>query len=112
MAEKLEPYGYEYYVIDNGWFGEYKLHPGTLDALEKHATDVRINEYGLCFPPRPTSPPVASRSSSDATTRPEIRRAHDARHTTQGLGHELPIQGTSFTARDVADTGRVQLCLV
>ena len=23
MAEKLKPYGYEYFVIDNGWFGEY-----------------------------------------------------------------------------------------
>lgn len=33
MAEHLKPYGYEYFVIDNGWFGEYKLKPrDTLSA--------------------------------------------------------------------------------
>ena len=30
MAEKLLPYGYEYFVIDNGWFGEYTLQEGTI----------------------------------------------------------------------------------
>lgn len=29
MASKLRPFGYEYFVIDNGWFGEYELVPGT-----------------------------------------------------------------------------------
>ena len=28
FAEKLKPYGYEYYVIDAGWFGEFKLQAG------------------------------------------------------------------------------------
>ena len=28
MAEKLKPHGYEYFVIDNGWFGEYALQEG------------------------------------------------------------------------------------
>ena len=30
MAEKLLPFGYEYFVIDNGWFGEYTLQEGTI----------------------------------------------------------------------------------
>ena len=30
MAEKLKPHGYEYFVIDNGWFGEYALQEGTI----------------------------------------------------------------------------------
>jgi len=44
MAEKLKPFGYEYYVVDNGWFGEYELVPGTIYSAEKHAHDVNINE--------------------------------------------------------------------
>ena len=50
MGKQLWPYGYEYFVIDNGWFGEYKLKPGTLYPLEKHASDVRINEHGHVVP--------------------------------------------------------------
>ena len=52
MASKLRPFGYEYFVIDNGWFGEYELVPGTKYPAEKHASDVRINEYGLLQPSR------------------------------------------------------------
>jgi alpha-galactosidase len=29
FATKLKPYGYNYFVIDAGWFGEFKLQPGT-----------------------------------------------------------------------------------
>ena len=42
MAEKLKPHGYEYFVIDNGWFGEYALQEGTIFPAEKHAHDVRL----------------------------------------------------------------------
>ena len=50
MAEKLLPYGYEYFVIDNGWFGEYTLQEGTIFPAEKHAHDIRIDEYGYFLP--------------------------------------------------------------
>ena len=50
MAEKLKPHGYEYFVIDNGWFGEYTLQEGTIYPAEKHAHDIRINEYGYFLP--------------------------------------------------------------
>ena len=42
MAELLQPYGYEYFVIDNGWFGEYELKEGSLCPLEKHASDIPL----------------------------------------------------------------------
>ena len=29
FAEKYKPFGYEYFVIDAGWFREYELIPGT-----------------------------------------------------------------------------------
>ena len=34
MAEKLKPHGYEYFVIDNGWFGEYTLQEGAIYPAE------------------------------------------------------------------------------
>ena len=65
MAEHLKPYGYEYFVIDNGWFGEYALKPGTLYPREKHASDVRLNEYGHVMPSKAYFPggltPIAER---------------------------------------------------
>ena len=46
FAEKLKPHGYEYFVIDAGWFGEFKLHEGTMYPAEKHAAALNINEFG------------------------------------------------------------------
>ena len=50
FAEKLKPYGYEYFVIDAGWFGEFKLREGTMYPAEKHAKELNINEFGLLQP--------------------------------------------------------------
>jgi hypothetical protein len=50
MAERLRPIGCEYFVEDNGWFGEYRLQPGTLHPAEKHAHDVNVNAYGHFLP--------------------------------------------------------------
>jgi hypothetical protein len=36
FVEKLQPSGYEYFVIDGGWYGEYKLIPGTLYPVMKN----------------------------------------------------------------------------
>ena len=50
MAKRFKSFGYEYFVIDNGWFGEYRLQPNTLYSTERHASDININEYGLLQP--------------------------------------------------------------
>jgi alpha-galactosidase len=111
MAQKLEPFGYEYFVIDNGWFGEYKLKPGTLYPLEKHASDVRINEYGHVIP---------SKTYFPGGLRPIIERCHELGlkfgiHMMRGIPRKayemnLPIMGTSFKARDIADTDPKNNC--
>ena len=56
MADKPLPYGYEYFVIDNGWFGEYTLQEGTIfpyfimDLPETikmmGQSDVKLNKNG------------------------------------------------------------------
>ncbi|MHC4631233.1 MAG: glycoside hydrolase family 27 protein [Planctomycetota bacterium] len=104
MAVKLRPVGYEYFVIDNGWFGEYTLQPGTMYAAEKHAHDVNINEYGL-FQPSKCYFPNGFKSLID--------RCHElglkfGLHLMRGVPRKavelnLPIKGTRFRASDIAD---------
>jgi hypothetical protein len=111
MARQLKPYGYQYFVIDNGWFGEYKLKPGTLYALEKHASDVRLDEHGHVVP---------SQAYFPGGLKPIIDRCHElglkfGLHMMRGIPRKaydlnLPIKGTSYRARDVADTNPKHLC--
>lgn len=105
MAELLEPYGYEYFVIDNGWFGEYKLKQGTLYPQEKHAHDMRLNKWGHVIP---------SKAYFPGGLKPIIDRCHELGmkfgvHMMRGIPRKaydlsLPIKGTKYTARDIANT--------
>ena len=40
---KLKPHGYEYFVIDAGWFEEFELRHGTIYPIEKHAKKLNFN---------------------------------------------------------------------
>lgn len=105
MAKKLRPSGYEYFVVDNGWFGEYELVPGTIYPAEKHAHDVNLNEYGYF---------LASKVYFPHGLRPIADRCHALGlrfgvHLMRGIprkAYELNsrIEGTEYTARDVAIT--------
>jgi hypothetical protein len=111
MAVKLKPHGYEYFVIDNGWFGEYALQEGTIYPAEKHAHDIRINEYGH-FQPSEVYFPNGLKPIAD--------RAHELGlkfgvHLMRGIPRkayelDLPILGTKYTARDIADTDPKENC--
>ncbi len=43
FAEKLKPHGYKYFVIDAGWFGEFKLQEGSIYPAEKHAVEIELS---------------------------------------------------------------------
>jgi alpha-galactosidase len=111
MAEILAPYGYEYFVIDNGWYGEYKLKPGTLFPVERHASDVRLNEFGQVMPSKAYFPGGIKRIAD---------RCHELGlkfgiHMMRGIPRKayelnLPIQGTPYRARDIADTNPANNC--
>ena len=86
------------FVIDNGWFGEYTLQEGTIFPAEKHAHDVRINQFWLFFALKSLFSKwfrlfgffrIKSEESSDL---------------------DLPIEGTLYTARDVAVTDPEENC--
>ena len=112
MAVQLKPYGYEYFVIDNGWFGEYKLKPGTLYPLEKHASDVRLNEFGQVIP---------SKTYFPGGFKPIADRCHQLGlkfgiHMMRGIPRKavemnLPIKGTPYRARGIAETNPKSNCV-
>ena len=112
MAEKLKPHGYEYFVIDNGWFGEYALQEGTIFPAEKHAHDVRIDGFGYFLPSKVYFPnglkPIAERCHALGLKfgvhlmRGIPRKAYEL---------DLPIEGTSYTARDIAVTDLKENCV-
>lgn len=105
FAERLAPYGYKYFVIDAGWFGEYELVPGTLYPKEKHAKKLNINEYGLLQP---------SKTYFPNGLQPVIKRCHElglkfGLHIMRGIPRvsvekNTPVKGTIYHARDIADT--------
>ena len=112
MADKLKPHGYEYFVIDNGWFGEYTLQEGTIFSAEKHAHDIRINEYGHFLPSEVYFP---------GGLKPIADRCHELGlkfgvHLMRGIPRkayelDLPIKGTKYTARDIANTDPEENCV-
>ncbi|MFC2080003.1 glycoside hydrolase family 27 protein [Bacteroidota bacterium] len=105
MAQKLKPHGYEYFVIDAGWFGEFQLQEGTIYPAEKHASKLNMNEYGLL---------QASECYFPNGLKPIIDRCHELGlkfgiHLMRGIPREAvrrntPVKGTSYFASDIADT--------
>ncbi len=111
MAEKLKPHGYEYFVIDNGWFGEYTLQEDTIYPAEKHAHDIRINEYGY-FLPSKVYFPNGLKNISDHCHALGLKFGL---HLMRGIPRKayelnLPIEGTLYTARDIAITDPEENC--
>ena len=109
FIEKLKPFGYEYFVIDAGWFGEYRLKEGTIYSKEIHASELRFNEYGILQPSKTYFPNGFG---------PLIEKCHAAGlkfglHLMRGIPKQaveanVPIKGTKYHARDIADT--VNIC--
>jgi len=111
FAEKLKPSGFEYFVIDSGWFGEFKLFEDTIYPKEKHAADVRLNENGLFLP---------SKTYFPNGLEPIIKRCHQLDlkfgiHLMRGIPrkavHEkLLIEGTNISADKIAITEESMNC--
>jgi len=105
FIEKFAPHGYEYFVIDAGWFGEFKLQEGTFYPAEKHAAKMKFNEFGL-LQPSDTYFPNGFKKLID--------RCHElglkfGLHLMRGIPRaavkaNVPIKGTKYFAKDIADT--------
>lgn len=105
FAEKLKTHGYEYFVIDAGWFGEFELQEGNIYPAEKHAEKLNFNEYGLLQP---------SGTYFPNGLQPIIDRCHELGlkfgiHLMRGIPRaaveaNTPVKGTNYFAQDIADT--------
>ncbi len=105
FAKKLKPFGYEYFVIDAGWFGEFKLQEGTIYPAEKHAIILNLNEYGLLQPSK-TYFPNGLQSIIDHGHELGIKFGL---HLMRGIPRaavkaNTQVKGTKYFARDIADT--------
>jgi len=105
MAERLLPLGYDTFVIDEGWYSEYEKAPGSRWPMSGIRPRLCLDSSGRYVPSTKVFPNGLNRL---------IDRAHQlglqfGLHLLRGIPREavernLPVQGTPFTARDIADT--------
>lgn len=103
MAEKFLPFGYNYFVIDDGWQVEAELYEGT--TYPKKDLGLAIDEYGL-QEPSTTYFPNGIKAVADHA---HERGLKFGLWTIRGIPRiavekNLPIKGTKYHARDIADT--------
>ena len=105
FAEKLKPHGYEYFVIDLGWYAEYEFFPGTKFPNERHAQEINLDEFGLyepseCYFPKGLQPIFNRAKELDVKIGLHLMRGIPRK----AVRLDLPIKGTSHTAAQIADT--------
>lgn len=104
FIEKLKPHGYEYFVLDAGWYQHYELKP-----LENWPTDgdkknLSYDKYGRLIPSLAYFP-------NGLKTIIDFAHKHRIKfglHLMRGIPREvvkknLPIKGTRYSARDIVN---------
>jgi len=107
FAEKLLPHGYEYFVIDGGWYGEFELVPGTLYPKEKHARRVNMNEYGIYQPSQTYFPKGFELLMKEAKKLGIKMGIHLMRGVPRAaVEGNLPIKNSKYRTSEIADKER------
>jgi alpha-galactosidase len=104
FIQKLKPSGYEYFVLDAGWFRHYDLKPGEIWPSKGDKSHLNFDECGRLIPSEVLFPNGFKEI---------IEKAHKngikfGLHLMRGIPREvvkrnLPIKGTKYFARDIAD---------
>ncbi len=104
FIQKLKPSGYEYFVLDAGWFRHYDLKPGEIWPVKGSKGHLNFDEYGRLIPSEVLFPNGFHEI---------IEKAHKngikfGLHLMRGIPREvvkrnLPIKGTKYFARDIAN---------
>jgi len=108
FVAKLKPSGYEYFVLDAGWYRHYDLKKGEIWPTDGDKVNLTIDEYGRFIPSEVYFP-----NGFQAI----IEKAHNhgikfGLHLMRGIPREaveknLPIKGTEYFARDIADVNDI-----
>jgi len=109
FAKKLAPHGYEYFVIDLGWYSENACIPGSIRPWGNEPFDFSLDSNGY---------PVGSRTYFPNGIKRIADRAHElgvkfGLHMMRGMIRKayifnLPVKGTTYHMRDIADT--INIC--
>lgn len=106
FVEKLAPHGYEYFVLDAGWYHDFPLEESTGFPFDTSApSETWLDEHGV-LTPSPNLFPSGLKTFVDKV------HGHGLKfgiHIMRGVPRKavelnLPILGTSYTTRDIADT--------
>ncbi|MEX0982597.1 MAG: glycoside hydrolase family 27 protein [Bacteroidales bacterium] len=104
FIQKLKPYGYEYFVLDAGWFAHYDLKPGEIWPTDGDKRYLNIDEYGRFIP----SDVLFPNGLKEAIDKAHNHGVKFGLHMMRGIPREavekdLPIKGTNYSARDIAN---------
>lgn len=109
FEKKLKPHGYEYFVLDAGWYSHFKIPEGKEFPTHKTSFRQSLDGYGRCIP-APHLFPAGLRSMVDDAHRRGIKFGiHIMRGVPrQAVQENLPVKGTKFFASDIAN--RSDIC--
>ncbi|MBB5791013.1 glycoside hydrolase family 27 protein [Jiangella mangrovi] len=104
FAQRLRPHGYDYFVLDIGWYCEYDLLPGSLVPARSAPSGFRVDEYGRYLPSRTYFPSGLAALAAQAHELGVRFGVHVMRGIPRvAVERRLPVLGTPYTAADVAD---------
>jgi alpha-galactosidase len=101
---KLKPSGYEFFVIDAGWYQIYNLKPNQLWPMDGDKRELEIDAFGRFIPSR-TYFPNGFKAIVDHAKKHNVKFGL---HMMRGIPRvavekNLPIKGTKYFARDIAN---------
>ena len=104
FIQKLKPYGYEYFVLDAGWYRFYDYKPGENWPTDGDKMHLTYDEYGRFVPADFYFPNGLEEII-------EYAHKHGVKfglHLMRGIPRiavekDLPVKGTKYTARDIAN---------
>lgn len=105
MAARYLQFGYLYYTIDAGWYGEYKLKPGTIYPNEFQAQNLRIDEFGIPMPSKTYFPNGLKVLADRAHTKGLKFGIHIMRGIPRvAYRQNTKVKETNYRAHDITDT--------
>jgi alpha-galactosidase len=108
FIQKLKPHGYDFFVLDAGWYQIYNFRPGQLWPEDGDKRMLEIDEFGR-FLPSKTYFPNGFKAIIEHANKHEVKFGL---HLMRGIPREaveknLPIKGTKFFARDIANVNDI-----
>lgn len=106
----LAPHGYEYFVVDIGWYGEYEFKEGTNlpSPKTKHALDINLDAVGRPLPSKCYFPDGLGKLIDTV----HAKGLRFGIHMMRGIPRKavelkLPVAGTDYTADQIANTASI-----